>query len=113
MTGKRKVDPFDEDPFDTPFPGRPDHPDMKLVSRAAINADALVDVHHMDHEQAVATIVNPQVLHYLARNRAVALMARLPFPKQVRDALLTAVQAAYIDAFSIGYLYAKEKEKQS
>lgn len=96
-----------------PYPGRPQHPDMKLLSDAAIHCDAQTDVWGRTIPDILSEHVDPQSLFYLARQRGLASIAALRIPKQLQNALLTMAQAQYVDAFAIAMQYIQEKEKTS
>lgn len=82
------------------FPGRPDHPDFWLISEALIENDAQAD-QGTPFEDMVSRIVNPEVLAYIAAQRA----------RRTMDPLVGPI-AAWMDGFIAGARYQHKRQEK-
>jgi hypothetical protein len=86
-----------------PFPGRPDHPDMQVLSETIVALDNLTESDDFDFATHVGQIVDVECLAYLAAQRIMRL-GIAPIPLMV---------GFYCDAFMAGAEFGKRRATEA
>jgi hypothetical protein len=93
------------DPLNDPrFPNRPSHPDFWRLVEVINHLDGEATEGHKSLEDILGQDIDLDSLFYMADQRV--LRSRIPNSPVLRYAAL----ALYLDAFALGYHYAKEDE---
>lgn len=82
-----------------PFPGRPDHPDMEILSELVIALDSVTETPDFDFSTFIGETVDIESLIYLGVQRSLRMFPPGP--------ILERVSALYCDAFLVGVEYGK------
>jgi len=87
---------------DPNFPDRPTHPDFDKLSKVIIGLDLLAK-QGQGFDEIMVDAVDPASLLYMMDQRIRRAMLSSASASEI-------VMAIYLDAFALGYHYAKEKE---
>lgn len=90
---------------DPRFPKRPNHPDFWRMSEIVIEMDQRTEAHPDKFEEIVGEIVDLDSLIYMATQRSLRAATLAGAPQSI----MIHGTALWIDAFTVGYKFAKAK----
>ena len=91
---------------DPRFPNRPNHPDFWRMSEIVIEMDRRTEAHPDKFEEIVGEIVDLDSLIYMATQRS---LRAATLGRATPTSIMVHGTALWIDAFTVGYKFAKAK----
>lgn len=92
------------------FPGRPNHPDFRLLVDVVLEHDGKTEDPNFDMRSFLAEYIDPESLEHMATQRGMRFVANAGKNPAMNAQVVAMLGAMFLSAFTIGCEYQKRRD---